>query len=397
MDGSLASANALVIDDDEFTRKTTLRVLAKLGVLSAYEAASGIAALRCLADVPSIDLIVCDLSMPEIDGIETLRRLSDVNPSATIVLASAADPRILRSAKEMAGRFGLNSICALSKPITVAKLREALSGVTAQRSSQRQDASAVITGEEFRRGLLAREFIAHYQPKVDFATRKLVGAEALVRWQHPILGLLSPGAFLPVAEQIGLLDELTDIVLAMAIAQCASWKRDGLAIAVSVNLPLTSLSSRELPARIESIVAAHDIDPSQLIVEVTEDGWLQKDTTAREVLTRLRLRGYGLSIDDYGTGYSTVQQLLHAPFNELKIDQSFVQNALVDNESAVVLSSSISMAHQLNLKVVAEGIETEGQWDMLAGLGCDIAQGYFIARPLPGDRLIAWDSKWEAG
>jgi EAL domain-containing protein (putative c-di-GMP-specific phosphodiesterase class I)/FixJ family two-component response regulator len=396
MDARIAIVAALVIDDDEFTRKTIARALGKLGVATIYEAANGEEALICLAGTDSVDLIICDLNMPEVDGIETLRRLAEINSQARIILASSADPRVLRSAKQMALGFGLLTLQTIAKPITVAKLREAIAAPFPLASFRSAPAPVSITTDEFQRALAAQELLAHYQPKVAFATRAMVGAEALVRWNHPVHGLLSPSVFLPLAQQMGKLDELTDGVLAKAIAQCAAWQLHGIITSVSVNLPIVSLLSRELPARIDKILAAHSVSPSQLTLEVTEDGWLQQEAVAREVLTRLRVRGFGLSIDDFGTGYSTLQQLLHAPFNELKLDQSFVSKALEDEESRIVLSSSIVMAHQLKLEVVAEGIENAAQWRILADLGCDVAQGFYVARPMPGDQLPAWKAGWDA-
>jgi EAL domain-containing protein (putative c-di-GMP-specific phosphodiesterase class I) len=396
MDARIAIIAALVIDDDEFTRKTIARALGKLGAATIYEAANGEEALTCLAGTDAVDLIICDLNMPEVDGIETLRRLAEINSQARIILASGADPRVLRSAKQMALGLGLLTVQTMAKPITVAKLREALAAPCPRASSRIAPATVNITTDEFRRALAAQELLAHYQPKVAFATRAMVGAEALVRWNHPVHGLLSPSVFLPLAQQMGKLDELTDGVLAKAIAQCAAWQLHGIITSVSVNLPIVSLMSRELPVRIDKILAAHSVSPSQLTLEVTEDGWLQQEAVAREVLTRLRVRGFGLSIDDFGTGYSTLQQLLHAPFNELKLDQSFVSKALEDEESRIVLSSSIVMAHQLKLEVVAEGIENAAQWRVLADLGCDVAQGFYVARPMPGDQLPAWKAEWDA-
>jgi EAL domain-containing protein (putative c-di-GMP-specific phosphodiesterase class I) len=275
--------------------------------------------------------------------------------------------------------FGLHTLQTIAKPITVAKLREAIAAPCPRASFRSAPATVNITTDEFQRALAAQELLAHYQPKVAFSTRAMVGAEALVRWKHPVHGLLSPSVFLPLAQKMGKLDELTDGMLAKAIAQCATWQLHGIITSVSVNLPIVSLLSRELPARIDKILAAHSVGPSQLTLEVTEDGWLQQQAVAREVLTRLRVRGFGLSIDDFGTGYSTLQQLLHAPFNELKLDQSFVSKALEDEESRIVLSSSIVMAHQLKLEVVAEGIENAAQWRLLADLGCDVAQGFYVA------------------
>ena len=396
MSGTAPAFSALVIDDDAFTRTTTVHALRKIGAATTYEAANGAEALSLLGWQTTVDVIICDLNMPEVDGVETLRRLAEHNRDARIILASGADSRVLRAARQAALSFGLPTVQTMAKPVTVAKLREAIFEFRPELSERHVGQDVTITIQELERGLAGPELIAYYQPKVSFADRRLVGTEALVRWKHPIYGLLSPNAFLPLAQATDKLEQLTELVLAKAIAQCAAWRRQGIVTGISVNLPIVSLQSRELPARIDAILAEHAVEPSQLTLEVTEDGWLQQQSIAREVVTRLRVRGFGLSIDDFGTGYSTHQQLLNAPFTELKLDQSFVGKALVDADSRIVLASSIAMAHELELEVVAEGIETQAQWDLLAELGCDVAQGYFVARPMPGDQLGAWKARWDA-
>jgi EAL domain-containing protein (putative c-di-GMP-specific phosphodiesterase class I) len=343
-----------------------------------------------------VDVILCDLHMPEVDGVETLRRLAEYHRGARVILASGADARVLRAAREMGLGFGLPTVQIIAKPVTMAKLHEAIVDPISQPSGRIGGAGAQITIDELERGLTAAQLIAYYQPKVSFSSRRLLGVEALVRWKHPVYGVLSPNAFLPLAQRAGKLEELTELVLETATAQCAAWRAKGIVSSVSVNLPMVSLLSRELPGRIGAILAAHGLAPSQLTLEVTEDGWLQQEALARETVTRLRVHGFGLSIDDFGTGYSTHQQLLNAPFNELKLDQSFVGKALDDQESRIVLESTIRMAHQLDLEVVAEGVETRAQWALLADFGCDVAQGYLVARPMPGDELPAWKAAWEA-
>jgi EAL domain-containing protein (putative c-di-GMP-specific phosphodiesterase class I)/CheY-like chemotaxis protein len=394
MNPELRDFSALVIDDDAFTRHTTARVLGKLGAKKIYEAGNGEEAMRRLADTGAVSLIVCDLNMPGVDGIETLRHLAAAHNQARILLVSSADPRALRSAKEMAASFGLRSLCTVPKPLTLATLRSALAETGTEPAAKPDDCAIAVAPEEFRRGLAGNELIAYFQPKVEIPTGRLAGVEALVRWRHPIYGPLPPNVILRLAEQTDLLDALSDAMLNIAIAQCASWRRIGLDITVGINLPVPSLSHRELPARIDAIAAAHGVESQRLTLEVTEDGWLKQESVAREVLTRLRVRGYGLSIDDFGTGYSTMQQLLHAPFSELKVDQSFIRGALKDEESRIVLASCIAMAHQLKLPVVAEGVESEEHWRLVAGLGCDLAQGYFIAPPMAAEALQGWTRDW---
>ena len=394
--------SALVVDDDDFSRRTAVRILQCLGAGSVTEAADGDEALACAVACPiPFDLIVCDLRMPQLDGIETLRGFAAANHSALIVLASGADPRVLRSAREMATRFGIKSLRTIEKPVTPQKLRsifDEFDGELPAAASLPGPAGPeldAVTVDDIRRGLAANEFVAYFQPKVAMATKRVTGAEALVRWVHPTSGLLPPSTFLPVAHAAGLLGEFTDLMFAKAVVRCAGWRRSGLDVSVSINLPIACLTSRDLPPRLEAIAAGSDLAPEHVTLEVTEDGWLQNAAVACEVLTRLRLRGFSLSIDDFGTGYSTIQQLLQAPFSEMKIDQSFVRSAPDDEESAVVLASSINLAHRLRLTVVAEGAETDVHWRLLERAGCDAVQGYVVARPMPGGAFTEWLAGWE--
>lgn len=390
----LESAIVLVVDDDAFTRETTRRIVQRLGARTVLEAADGAEALLRFNEAPSIDLILCDLDMPGVDGIETLRILAARNPRARIILLSAADSRVLRSARETAAAFGLPPLLALQKPLTAAQLRDALAVEQEATSTDPSKVHSPATSADLFRGLEHGEFRPYYQPKVDMRTREPAGFEALVRWHHPIHGVLSPASFLGLAQDTGQIAALTDVMLELAVRDCVQWHRRGLQAGVSVNLPVPALSDRDLPNRLLHIVERQGLAPSSLTLEITEDGWLEQSETAREVLTRIRMRGFGLSIDDYGTGFSTAQQLLHAPFSELKIDQSFIRPMLDDEESAIVVASTILLAHRLKLKVVAEGVEDARLWSQLVRMGCDQAQGYYVARPLPAEQIAAWLTGW---
>ena len=389
----------MVVYDDEFSRHTAGRILKRLGASCVIEASDGDEALSRVTRLAApLDIILCDLKMPRVNGIETLRSLAARDISALIVLVSGADSRVLRSARHLAADFGIGHVRTICKPLTVEKLRETLEanrGLCQAATAEACIAAEppIFTVEDIRRGLKAGEFDAHFQPKMVLTSRRVVGAEALVRWQRPDLAVLAPGHFLPAVLAAGLLDELTEIVLRRAAAACAGWRRDGHELTVSVNLHVSSLVERDLPRRLEGIANRSGLAADQMILEITEDGWLRQ-AGAREVLTRLRLQGFGLSIDDFGTGYSTLQQLLEAPFNELKIDRSFVRSAPFDDEAAAALASSITLAHRLGLAVVGEGIENVAQWRFLEQAGCGIGQGYAIGRPMPAGDFTVWLAQW---
>ena len=246
---------------------------------------------------------------------------------------------------------------------------------------------------ELRRAIANRELVIHYQPRVELATGDVHAVEALVRWDHPERGLLSPGEFLPLAEHTGMIRPLTRYVMDAALADCAGWAQEGLRPGVSVNLSARDLLDADLPREVESLLSKHGVDPTLLEVEITEHTILTDPERARIVLERLRELGVRLSIDDFGTGFSSLGQLKRLPVDVLKIDRSFVLNMEHDDNDDVIVRSTIELGHNLGLRVVAEGVETQETWGRLAQLGCDTAQGFFISRPLPRVVLVEWLKK----
>jgi diguanylate cyclase (GGDEF)-like protein len=230
----------------------------------------------------------------------------------------------------------------------------------------------------------------HYQPKVRLADDRLSGVEALVRWRHPVRGLLPPGEFLPLVEEYGLSRSLTDAVLLAALGQCSRWRDLGLVLPVAVNLPAALCTDPELPDRVAALLTRLDLPPALLELEITEEFMLGDRHRARTVLTRLGELGVRVSIDDFGTGYSSLAYLRDLPVDQLKLDRTFVADAENDPTSAALVRSTVSLAHSLGLEMVAEGVETPGVLALLREVGCDQAQGYFLGRPMPAARLQEW-------
>jgi len=238
--------------------------------------------------------------------------------------------------------------------------------------------------------LVHRQFVLHYQPKIDVETGAIFGAEALVRWAHPTRGLLYPDAFLPVVEQSGLMNAVTRLVLESAVMQLAGWREAGLDISVAVNLSASDLLDESLAERIEGLLAEHGVPATALELEITESVIMIDPKRAREVLEALRALGLRIAVDDYGTGYCALAYLRDLPVDELKIDRSFIATVTTDRRSAAIVRSTIELAHALGLKVVAEGIEHEQALDALAAFGCDYAQGYHFSRPVAAEDFTAW-------
>ena len=246
------------------------------------------------------------------------------------------------------------------------------------------------TIQDLDAALVHRQFVLHYQPKIDVETGAIFGAEALVRWEHPTRGLLYPDAFLPVVEQSGLMNAVTRLVLESAVMQLASWRAAGLDISVAVNLSASDLLDESLAERIAGLLAEHAVPATALELEITESVIMIDPKRAREVLEALRALGLRIAVDDYGTGYCALAYLRDLPIDELKIDRSFIANVTTDRRSAAIVRSTIELAHALSLKVVAEGIEHEQALAALAAFGCDYAQGYHFSRPLPAEGFTAW-------
>jgi EAL domain-containing protein (putative c-di-GMP-specific phosphodiesterase class I) len=251
--------------------------------------------------------------------------------------------------------------------------------------------------EELRVALEEDQLLLHFQPKVDLHTGQLCGVEALVRWQHPLRGLLPPDEFLPQAERYGLMRRLTTAVLVLALDHVVEWQRAGLPTTVAVNISASNLLDLELPDQIRTLLKVRGLDPATLMLEVTETTLMVDPDRAAELLGRLQAIGVRVSIDDYGTGYSSLARLRELPVNELKLDRSFLVGMTHDARAGAIVRSSVELAHSLGLTLVAEGIETEEDQQVLRELSCDLGQGYHLARPMPADELMAWVANRSAG
>jgi len=243
---------------------------------------------------------------------------------------------------------------------------------------------------ELRDAIVYNQLLLHFQPKVEIKTGRIVGTEALVRWQHPRRGLLMPDKFIIAAERTGLIGPLTRWVLTDALSHCQGARRQGIQLRVSVNLSARSLHDPHLPEIIEEALKATDAEPGQLTLEITESAIVLDPKRAEETLVALSRMGTWLSIDDFGTGYTSLASIKHLPINEIKIDKSFVMGMLTNKSDAMIVRAVVELGHNLGLAVVAEGVETKEMFDALAALGCDEAQGYFICRPQTCEALKSW-------
>ncbi|MBT5667088.1 MAG: GGDEF domain-containing protein, partial [Rhodospirillaceae bacterium] len=249
---------------------------------------------------------------------------------------------------------------------------------------------------EMRRGIAEDQFMVFYQPKIDLENEKIFAVEALIRWRHPERDMISPALFIPLAERTGDVSLITQWVLSRALRDAADLSARGQNIKVAINLSTLDLANRDLPRQIGAALDAAGLPPDALILEITESGLMSDPVVARTLLTELSGMGMALSIDDYGTGYSSLAYLKDLPVAELKIDQAFVLNLATNNEDAMIVRSTIDLGHNLGLKVTAEGIEDENSFRRLQEMGCDVGQGYYMARPMPFDKLLQFldESPW---
>jgi len=339
-------------------------------------------------------VLILDLNMPEMDGIEVMRRLAGMENPPALILVSGHDAGVLHSAEKLCEAHKLELIASLGKPLPLDAVRSLLKQYmsrTLSDNSQKANASIVnISPREIELAIENDELVMHFQPQIAVATGMPMGVEALVRWLHPEHGLIYPNSFIEIAEKNGLIGLLTQWVIKSVVNQEKEWLSKGLTITVSVNISAENITTLALPEQLSKLLEDNKLDPTRLILEVTESALMGELVTSLDILTRLRLKGLQLSIDDFGTGYSSLSQLHKVPFTELKVDQSFVGKISVDEEARAIVKTCIMLGHELNMKVVAEGVEDEETLEHLRSLGCDVAQGYYISRPVPEDELLVW-------
>ena len=385
----------LLIDDEPFALKLLSRQLANLGfdqVVTMEHPRDALAMLESGSD--SFDIIFLDLQMPDMDGVEFVRHLVRIAYTGGLMLVSGEDQRILHTAETLANAHKLRVLGALHKPVNPDQLKKAIAAAPQQHE---KTARKVYAPDELKRALNNRELLNYYQPQVDLGTGRIVGVETLVRWQHPADGLVYPDQFIGMAEEHGLIDDLTRLVLANALAQARRWHDMGVPLQVAVNVSMDNLATLDFADYVAHEIEKAGIPLASIILEVTESRLMKDLLTPLDILTRLRLKNIGLSIDDFGTGHSSLAQLRDIPFDELKIDQGFVQGAHNYAPLRAIVEASLAMAQHLGMKTVAEGVESKLDWDFIQSTGCDLAQGYFIAEPMLADEITSWIPVWESG
>lgn len=384
--------SVLVIDDDPVVLMQMTSMLATLGVPEVLTADSGLEALKIMDQRAEVlEVLVCDLNMPEMDGVELIRRFGQTGFKGGLILMSGAGAQVLSTASTLAGLQGLRVLGHVQKPVTPAQMSALLSGAL-EAPVHKHSAWALpeVSPEAIRQALARKEFSIWFQPKVDTLSLKPTGVEALARWRLPDGSFVPPEIFITVAEREGLIAELSQLLVSTALHDGARLHEAGFPLKIAVNLSGVWLDDLNLPDFMLNTAKQAKLQAKDIILEVTETGVMSDVTTALDVLTRLRLKGFGLSIDDFGIGYSSFEQLGRIPFTEMKLDRAFVSRGSQDAAARAILESSMGMAQKLGLSTVAEGVETPADLDLVRSLACDNVQGYLIARPMPVEDLIVW-------
>ena len=388
------SLRILAVDDDPLSVQLIQQVLKRAGFDRIETSTRAKLALEALKNDPPPDLVLLDLNMPEMDGIEFIRHAAAAGFSGGVILVSGESQRVLDSAQSLVNGHGMRLLGQLNKPISHGALQTLLQQWQGTKSLPDESPRAcVLDIEDLQRCIEQGCLRNHYQPKLAVNNGEIVGVEALVRLQHPALGLLSPGQFVAQAEQHGLIDLLTRKVLITAIAQARDWHAQDRRWHIAVNISMHNLADVGFADFAFSECAKAGVDPRFITLEVTESALMQDCRAPLDVLTRLRLKRFRLAIDDFGTGHSSLTQLRDIPFDELKIDRGFVHRAQTDSTRRAILFASRDLGARLGMQVVAEGVEDPADWQIIQEAGCDLAQGFLIARPMPAQSIDEWLAK----
>jgi len=336
-------------------------------------------------------LIILDLQMPKHDGVELLRRLAEHGSDAKIFIASGMDTRVLKTAEQLGRSLGLEIVGSFGKPIEMEALRDLLA---AHREEQR-----IVTADQLAYAIESGQLVIHYLPK---ATNKgngqwlVDGVEALVRWQHESHGLLYPADFMPLAEESGLIVGLTDYVFRAAMEQARAWFSRGLYVELGLNLSASFLGDLEFPDRLVALIREKGIDPSMITLELTETSALADPELAMDILARLRVKRVNLCFDDFGVGHSSLTHLYRMPFNEVKLDNAFINDMRSNDDARRTVEGLVYLVHKLDMLACAEGVEDEATFRMAEEIGCDRIQGHHIGPALPAKELQVVAENWNA-
>ncbi|SHG70262.1 EAL domain-containing protein [Massilia sp. CF038] len=386
----------LVAEGDNGQRKHLCDMLATLGAIQMTQVSDGAAALHCFHDAftPAVHIAIIDIGLAHPDGLELIRELAARNCRARVIIIGTLDTTLLFSVETMAQAYGLELLGTLAQPVNAEPLQEMIGHYQPGGPDTTPPLPPQMDFEQVAAGLQAREFEPYFQPKIVLETGHIKGLEVFARWLHPEHGVLGPASFMGALQKNSRIDFLDWSMIEKSVAHCRRFHEQGLPVEISINVAPETLAHPAFIQQISACVERHQIMPQYLTFETPESSVLTNDPSFLERLVRLRMLGYGLAIDDYGTGRSNLQLLARVPFTELKIDRSFVDGAARRRALGTVLSSCLTLARSLGRESCAVGVETRQDWDFLQGLGCTYAQGHHIARPMAAEAFPGWLKDW---
>ncbi|RUO66351.1 EAL domain, c-di-GMP-specific phosphodiesterase class I (or its enzymatically inactive variant) [Pseudidiomarina planktonica] len=390
MEAAKNSGRLLVLDDEKDVASTICFMAKSSSFETDFTGDADVFMQKVRSWSPSH--VIVDLQLADRDGIEVIHELAKADCLAAVVVMSGLGGRILDSSARAVRENGLKLLGTLSKPFSRTELLALLASDTEEIAPLRKPYMQPVSVDQLRQALNNNAYEAHFQPKTSCFTGKLVGFECLARWPQKEGGMIPPDQFISLAEQSGLINELTRQIYRYALANLPLTARDQN-LKYALNLSPLNLLDQTFPRWLLTECQKNDISPSSIILEVTETASMDNPLALLESLTQFRIRGFQLSIDDFGVGYSSLVQLARLPFSELKIDQMFVKTLSTSEESQKIVAAVIGLGKSLGLNVVAEGVEDEIAFNYLRDLGCDEAQGYFIARPMDSSAASAWSKK----
>lgn len=387
----MANADRILVIDDDPTVCELVSALAKTMGLECVTTKDGTSFTELIK--PDTSVILLDLMMPGMDGIEVLRMLGERRCNAHILLMSGMDRRVLETAEKLAQSLGLSVVGHLQKPFPLPELKDMLETLAARGIPQiyAEAPRIAIPDEELRSAIELNQFVNYYQPQINIATGAVTGVEALARWVHPERGVLQPENFIARMEALGLIDNLCWSTAELAITEASEFKAtDGSQARLSINASMYSLHDLGFPDTFLNLAKRNNFPTEKLAIEITESRLSTELSRTLDVLTRLRMKGFQLAIDDFGTGYAMMRQLQNVPATELKIDKSIVENMHVNDSDRVMVEKIIEMGHELNMEVMAEGVTSTEQLELLRQKGCDGAQGFLFSQPIAAKEMMSW-------
>lgn len=382
----------LVLENHTFQRSIAVAMLQHMGCAHVFQAAEGCEAIELLKQIGSVDIVLCNFYMNDIDGLEFLSSVDALGLVKSVIISSSISAELLMNIRQFINVLDMHLLGSISNPIQYgdlkALLRKHLSipGVNMTESAPVNYPDEEEVCSAFARG----EFVSYFQPKCDLRTGEFRGVEVLTRWQHPSKGMLYPPSFMQVLERCGLLNELLFSQVKQSLALQSHLKIRGHSVNYALNVMASQLSDGSLSMGIKKLLSTYAAAGSGLTFELTESGSLEINRTTLKCLIHLRMMGCRLSIDDFGMGFSSMHRLCQLPFTEIKVDREFTKRFLVDDRSKAIINSTLALGKTLGMTVVIEGVETEEQRLQLVELGCTQGQGFLYARPMSAFHFAQW-------